>query len=112
MDKIENGVSETRPFTAVFLGLTAEEASEIVNHPKWSAGSWSHALDDRDAARATRDELRASRPKALTDDQIEDVARRHGTGGWQSLNDMKRFARAIIAATEAKCTSTSILSGT
>jgi hypothetical protein len=66
-EKTENGFSETRPFTAVFRGLTADEAGEIVNHPKWSAGSWSHALDDRDAARAA---LSASQPKPLTDTRI------------------------------------------
>ncbi|SAK17624.1 hypothetical protein UA21_01733 [Burkholderia multivorans] len=44
--------AKRKAFTAVFLDVTIDEASEIVNHPKWSAGSWSHALDDRDAARA------------------------------------------------------------
>nr|WP_254215466.1 hypothetical protein [Burkholderia multivorans] len=44
--------AKRKAFTAVFLGVTTDEAREIVNHPKWSAGSWSHALDDRDAARA------------------------------------------------------------
>lgn len=44
--------AKRKAFTAVFLDVTTDEASEIVNHPKWSAGSWSHALDDRDAARA------------------------------------------------------------
>ncbi len=42
--------AKRKAFTAVFLDVTTDEASEIVNHPKWSAGSWSHALDDRDAA--------------------------------------------------------------
>ncbi|ABA60047.1 hypothetical protein UXJ26_05995 [Burkholderia multivorans] len=44
--------AKRKAFTAVFLDVTTDEAREIVNHPKWSAGSWSHALDDRDAARA------------------------------------------------------------
>lgn len=44
--------AKRKAFTAVFLDVTTDKASEIVNHPKWSAGSWSHALDDRDAARA------------------------------------------------------------
>jgi ribosomal protein S27AE len=45
-------------FTAVFRNVTTDEAREIGQHPKWSAGSWSHALDDRDAARAELERLR------------------------------------------------------
>jgi ribosomal protein S27AE len=37
-------------FTAVFRDVTPEEAAKIGAHPKWTAGSWSHALDHRDAA--------------------------------------------------------------
>ncbi|CAH2910713.1 MAG: hypothetical protein CPSOU_1838 [uncultured Paraburkholderia sp.] len=43
----------------------------------------------------------APRPTTLTDERIEQIARSHGTGGWQSLDDMKRFARALIAARES-----------
>ena len=31
----------------------------------------------------------------LTDAQIERIARAHGTGGWQTVDDMVKFARAI-----------------
>lgn len=34
----------------------------------------------------------------LTDAEIETIARAHGTGGWQTLADMQKFARAIEAA--------------
>jgi hypothetical protein len=44
-------MSKPKIFTAVFRDVTTDEAGEIVNHAKWSAGSWSHALDDRDDAR-------------------------------------------------------------
>jgi vacuolar-type H+-ATPase subunit I/STV1 len=44
----------TKPnvFTAVFREVTPDEVGEITHHPKWSAGSWSHALDDRKEAEA------------------------------------------------------------
>ncbi|SDV49781.1 hypothetical protein [Chitinasiproducens palmae] len=35
---------------------------------------------------------------ALSGERIQEIAREHGTGGWQSLDDMMRFARAILAA--------------
>jgi len=35
---------------------------------------------------------------AMTDGQIEAIARSHGTGGWQTLPDMIRFGKAILAA--------------
>lgn len=39
-----------------------------------------------------------SQPAAeVSDEEIERVARSHGTGGWQTLPDMIRFARAILA---------------
>lgn len=31
----------------------------------------------------------------LTDKETEDIIRSHGTGGWQTFEDMVRFARAI-----------------
>ena len=34
----------------------------------------------------------------LNDSEMEMIARAHGTGGWQTLDDMVRFARAIEAA--------------
>lgn len=91
MDKIDNSFSETRPFTAVFRGLTPDEAGEIVNHPKWSAGSWSHALDDRDAARAAQ---AASQPKVLTDDLLVQFF-------YAAQSDITQFrikARALLEA--------------
>lgn len=32
---------------------------------------------------------------ALTDVRIERIVRAHGTGGWQTVDDMVKFARAI-----------------
>ena len=34
----------------------------------------------------------------LNDSEMEMIARAHGTGGWLTLDDMVRFARAIEAA--------------
>jgi hypothetical protein len=48
----------SKAFTAVFRDVTTDEAEALVNHPKWTAGAWSHALDDRDAARAELERLR------------------------------------------------------
>ncbi|USE79526.1 hypothetical protein NDR89_23325 [Cupriavidus gilardii] len=58
MDK--EAVGKVAAFTAVFLGVTRDEAKAIVEHPKWSAGSWSHAIYDRDEARAELERARAA----------------------------------------------------
>jgi len=34
----------------------------------------------------------------LTEAEIDALVRQHGTGGWQSVNDMAMFARAVEAA--------------
>lgn len=36
--------------TVVFKDLTQTESKELIYHDKFSAGSWSHALNDRDDA--------------------------------------------------------------
>lgn len=36
-----------------------------------------------------------------SDDWVEAIARKHGTGGWQTLADMVRFGRAVLAAAPA-----------
>jgi hypothetical protein len=36
-----------------------------------------------------------ARPQPLKPERIEKIARAHGTGGWQTLGDMAKFARAI-----------------
>lgn len=38
--------------TVVFRGVTRDEAESLIFHPKMSASSWSHAIQDRDAAMA------------------------------------------------------------
>lgn len=37
-------------FTIVFKNLTPDQRVPLVTHPAFSAGSWSHAIDDRDDA--------------------------------------------------------------
>jgi len=44
-------------FTAVFRNLTEEELRELVYHPKLSASSWSHAMDERDDCRCQLQKL-------------------------------------------------------
>lgn len=43
----------------------------------------------------------APAPAALTDEQIDALIASHGTGGWQTTDDMRRFARAILATASA-----------
>ena len=52
----------------------------------------------------TADQMRAyalatlqAQPAEVSDEEIERVARSHGTGGWQTLPDMIRFARTALA---------------
>ncbi|MGN4074145.1 helix-turn-helix domain-containing protein [Burkholderia gladioli] len=40
--------------TVVYRDVTTEEVKILGQHPKWSASSWSHALQERDAARASQ----------------------------------------------------------
>lgn len=37
-----------RFLTIIIRNPTKDEARELVNHPKLSAASWSHAIDERD----------------------------------------------------------------
>jgi len=34
----------------------------------------------------------------LSDEQIDKITQSHGTGGWQTVDDMRKFARAVLAA--------------
>lgn len=34
----------------------------------------------------------------LTDEQIDTLISRHGSGGWQMMSDMRRFTRAVLAS--------------
>jgi hypothetical protein len=36
-------------------------------------------------------------------DELEKLAREHGTGGWQTLADMMRFGRAVQATERERC---------
>ncbi len=36
-------------------------------------------------------------------DWIEKLAREHGTGGWQTLEDVVRFGRSVAAAEREAC---------
>lgn len=51
-------------------------------------------------ADSTTEEYSSVQPErvALSDEQIEVIARQNGTGGWLTLSDMNKFARAILSA--------------
>ena len=36
-------------------------------------------------------------------DELEKLARQHGTGGWQTLDDMLKFGRAVQSAERERC---------
>jgi hypothetical protein len=44
--------------TIVYRGLTREDAKRLMSDPKFSAGSWSHAMNDRDRLHAECESLR------------------------------------------------------
>lgn len=61
-----------------------------------------HNLPDSDAKLAALDTAIAVLSKLReagepSDEELEALARRHGTGGWQTLPDMVRFARTLLA---------------
>jgi hypothetical protein len=102
-------VTKSNVFTAVYRNVTNDEAGEITCHPKWSAGSWSHALDARNevaAALATANariieleaSLQASRRAALEEAAcIVDIA--VTPDGW-SNNHIAEAIRALSGPTE------------
>ena len=76
---------------------TSKKAIDAVK--KFGAGCiylTSKPEDGNDASLYTAQPVTA--PVRLTDSKAEAVARRHGTGGWQTLADMMRFSRAIETA--------------
>ena len=58
-----------RFLTIVIRNPTKDEARELVNHPKLSAASWSHAIDERDEYRYRCDTWRSvhSSPQSSRD---------------------------------------------
>ena len=58
-----------RFLTIVIRNPTEDEARELVYHPKLSATSWSHAMDERDEYRYRRDTWRSvySSPQSSRD---------------------------------------------
>ncbi|WP_257803309.1 hypothetical protein [Burkholderia glumae] len=57
-------------FTAIFRNVTRDEAQELVEHPKWSAGCWGHAFKQRDKALLERDKARTERDATRASLQI------------------------------------------
>lgn len=56
-------------FTAVLRNPTQEEVRELVYHPKISASSWSHAMDERDDYRAQLQKLSAEPQEQISEEE-------------------------------------------
>jgi hypothetical protein len=55
--------------TVVYRDLTRDEAQALIDHEKMSAASWSHALHERDMAKAAPQQA----PAPLSDAQIKEL---------------------------------------
>ncbi|MGS1033332.1 hypothetical protein [Burkholderia glumae] len=70
LDVQTNGYPQDKWFTAIFRNVTRDEAKELVEHPKWSAGCWGHAFKQRDEALLERDKARTERDATRASLQI------------------------------------------
>jgi hypothetical protein len=105
-DERETLTVSGKPFTAVFMNLTREEVAAISEHPKWSAGSWSHALDDRDAARAALQAAPAASGEPISDDHARtlwSLARMVSSTDW-----IKEFRKSLYAAPQPSPTAVAL----
>jgi len=85
----------TQYLTVVYRGVEAgDEARVICDHPKVSAVSWSHALDDRDAA------LAAAPKAAPAINKVSDIIDAYGMtpGQPERVADIPGLAEALEAA--------------
>lgn len=85
----------TQYLTVVYQGVEAgDEARLIYEHPKVSAASWSHALDDRDAA------LAAAPKAAPAINKVSDIIDAYGMtpGQPERVADIPGLAEALEAA--------------
>lgn len=73
------------------IELTSAQAEELAD------AVYKHVYKDEATAPALP-EVPAVAPADLSDEQIEILARGHGSGGWQTQGDMVKFAKAILAA--------------
>jgi hypothetical protein len=62
--------------------------------------AWEGTLQLGDALANIDDFAKAAQPAPvpLTNERLRDIVSEYGTGGWQTINDMVRFARAIERA--------------
>ena len=89
--------------TVVYKGIAAgEDAASLLTHPKVSAASWSHALDDRDAALEQANRRQPTASAAMVDNQFVERL-------WNALSpdDCPRLTRsklreALRSASESK----------
>jgi hypothetical protein len=78
-------------FTAVYRDITPDEAGEITHHPKWSAGSWSHALDDRSDAETS---LQAANARiADLEQELRNIANAD-TVAWDDPTEFEAWAKS------------------
>lgn len=85
--------------TVIVSDPTKEEASALIGHPKMSAASWSHAINDRDAKDAEIAELSArSKAALLTTIGERDEARECVRRLFVALDPAKEFVATFSTA--------------
>ena len=89
----------TRWFTVVYKDISpGDEARLLGEHPKASAMSWSHAMRDRDAARASAESVNQNNLESLLE-LIDNFAEtRHTCGHWTYNLKSNEARQKVIAA--------------
>lgn len=84
--------------TVIVSEPTQEEAAALIGHPKMSAASWSHAINDRDAKDAEIAELRKQRNEAsvlqLRAMRERDEARECVGRLWRALDNLVEWTHS------------------
>jgi hypothetical protein len=93
--------NQTNPAPPLLPQQGGEKAEIEVIADSLESVSWSlntNALDSTiEKLRAMAAVLPQATVEPITDEQIDRVICQHGTGGWQMMSDMRRFARSILA---------------
>lgn len=89
----------TKWFTVIYKDISpGDEARLLGEHPKASAMSWSHALHDRDAARASAESVNQNNLESLLE-LIDNFAEtRHTCGHWTYNLKSNEVRQKVIAA--------------
>ena len=71
--------------------------SGLKDGQKFASEAWNRRALALPTADHIPDSGQMVQPAAPVDEQVEALARKHGTGGWQTLADMVRFGKACMA---------------